>query len=335
MMLALLAGCQNTPDDPIKPDLSQIEQQAATSLQRGHYPTALKHYLELLEYAPDNVDAIYKIGVIQSKLGQDHHAMKAFRDVLKLQPDHIGALAELAVTELSHGDSREAKIHLRSALDLDQQRLNANDPTIKIMLGEENEWHGLDRGSPVKAYLAQGIVHDMKSEYEAGQKIYRLVLEHDPMSADALNNLGYSYYLAGDLAQAEIHLRKVTQRHPNYRRAWTNLGLVYVRMGHTERAFQAFKRVMPEADAYNDIGYFVLLDSRLEEAEALFLKAIDSSPSYFVKAQDNLKRVQALLKRQRLAQGGEPDPIEAQFKAELVGSGYSGLQSLSDTRALQ
>lgn len=329
LMLLVLSGCQSAPPPPPGPNLAQLEQQAISAQRMGQHRAALRHYLELLEADPGNVRYLYQIGQIQAQNGEHEHAIRAFHDVLKAQPDHIDAMTALALVHLAMGDNIQARTYLDKAIRLDQKRLYAEDPAIQVQIGEEGTqpWHALDDNSPLRAYQALGILRDLDSDFDGAQALYRLVLTQAPVNAKALNNLGYSYYLAGDLIRAEMYLRQATQRQPDFQRAWTNLGLVYVRNGQSERAFQAFRRVMSEADAYNDIGYFAMLEGKLDDAEHLFMKAIDASPIYFAKAQDNLRSVQQLKLSSNLADSREVQ--EAIYKARMQSGGFAQPHSLS------
>ena len=108
-----------------------------------------------------------------------------------------------------------------------------------------------------------------------------------------LSNIGYSYYLTGEFAAAERYFRQAINADPKFKRAWTNLGLVFIRKGQYNKAVKTFKQVMTEFDAYNDLGYLVMLDGHLDDAEYFFKKAIDMSPMYFEKAYSNLEQVQS------------------------------------------
>ncbi len=67
--------------------------------------------------------------------------------------------------------------------------------------------------------------------------------------------------------------------------------MVYVRKGMYNKALQTLKQVMPIEHAYNDIGYFLILEGRYREAEYFIDRAIELSPSYFVKANVNLENL--------------------------------------------
>mgnify|MGYP006079457653 CR=1 FL=1 len=70
---------------------------------------------------------------------------------------------------------------------------------------------------------------------------------------------------------------------------------IITKHNNANKAVQLFKQVMTYAEAYNDIGYFLMLDGRYKEAEYFFKTAIDHSPSYFVKGNINLENVQIYL----------------------------------------
>ncbi len=104
---------------------------------------------------------------------------------------------------------------------------------------------------------------------------------------------------------AEKYLRQAIRADSNFDRAWTNLGLVYVRKGLHKRALATFEHSMSPADALNDLGYFLMLEGQYEKAIGLFERAIDTSSSYFEQAQKNLRRAKAELSDEFQHAGGE------------------------------
>ncbi|SDK00663.1 Flp pilus assembly protein TadD, contains TPR repeats [Ferrimonas sediminum] len=326
VMLALqLGGCASTPETPAfqPPDINSLLSQAQAAQQRRQYDVALKHYLEALEQQPENADILFHIGQVQTQLGNSEYALHAFQDVLKQEPDNIEALTALALHKLKAGENRQARTYLTKAKNLDQQRLLSASHQVLVGDGNEQPLQPLDKTSPLRCYNALGILHDLSGEYPQAREMYQLVLDRAPGAANVLTNLGYSYYLDGNLRQAEIHLRQAVQKQPDFKRAWTNLGLVYARMKHYKRALVSLKQVMPEADALNDLGYFAMLEGRYADAKELFWRAIDASPTYFAKAQDNLEKLQELQGKSITAHSSyRPLPLlmEANYKAEVSNS---------------
>ena len=65
--------------------------------------------------------------------------------------------------------------------------------------------------------------------------------------------------------------------------------MTLVKMGSYQRAFEAFKRGADEAKAHNNMGMVYLKEGRPEEAITSFEKALETNPSYYLRASENLK----------------------------------------------
>ena len=222
--------------------------------------------------------------------GNPEIAFRAYNEALALDPNLIMVHADLGVVSMDKRQYREARIHLAKAIELDQKRLASL--SVSRMIGN---LYVPDRDSPARVYNAIAILDDVQNKHESAREYFRLLLELQPHSAILISNLGYSYYLTGELAIAEKYLRQAIREDQNLDRAWTNLGLVYVRKGLHKRALATFEQAMEPADALNDLGYFLMLEGKYEQAIELFERAIDTSPSYFEQAQKNLKRAKAEL----------------------------------------
>ena len=61
-----------------------------------------------------------------------------------------------------------------------------------------------------------------------------------------------------------------------------------------DRALTLFNRIMPNYESYNNIGYLCLLNKKYDYAEKYLQMAINQSPVYFLKANENLKSLRAL-----------------------------------------
>ncbi|WP_169307033.1 tetratricopeptide repeat protein [Ferrimonas sediminicola] len=316
----ILTGCASAPnpEPPAQESSAQLVTKAQAAVQRRQLDDALAYYLKALEQTPGDAEILMQIGEVQTQLGHSDYALMAFTDVLTQQPDNVQALTSLGLHKLSAGDNPQALIYLQKAADLDQMRLLTLSQ--QVIVGDSTPLHPLDDTSPLRCYNALGILKDLGGNYPEAREYYRLVLDRAPDAANVLTNIGYSYYLDGNLRQAEINLRQAVQKQPDFKRAWNNLGLVYARMKHYKRALVALKRVMPEADALNDLGYFAMLEGRYQDAQELFWRAIDASPTYFAKAQDNLEKLSEL-QGKATAATHHYRPVsllmEANYKAEI------------------
>ncbi len=293
-VIFLVSGCTSTGSEQdlftetnIENTPEAIENElrlAQAAEQERQLDKALIHYLKILEVDNTNASLLHKVGEIQTELGKYQLAVRAFEGVLALDPNYIPSLTQLGIYKLEQKKTSDANQLLERAIHLDQQRLgNAVVATEKYI--------PLDNSSPVEAYTTYGVVNDIEGKHDLARNMFMLALQLQEDSPLILTNLGYSHYLSNNYILAELYYKQAIDVNPKFERAWVNLGLIYVRNGTYNRAFQTFKQVMSEADAYNDIGYFLMLEGRYSEAEHFLLNAIELSPTYFEKANANLANV--------------------------------------------
>jgi tetratricopeptide (TPR) repeat protein len=108
----------------------------------------------------------------------------------------------------------------------------------------------------------------------------RIVLLHDPLTAQEHNDLGVAYESTGRLELAEREYKKSLRRDRGFALAWVNLGNVAAargRMRDAERCYRKALRWRPDdADALNNLAVTLARQGReLEEAEGLALRALE------------------------------------------------------------
>jgi tetratricopeptide (TPR) repeat protein len=118
-------------------------------------------------------------------------------------------------------------------------------------------------------------------------------LSVQPRNAECLNNLGFAKYESRDWMGALRAYDAALAIDPGYEAAWMNKALLLARQGDDQAALAAFRRVMNEADAYNDLGYIHMTQGDVDGAYELFEKAIATSPTFHVKANENLRRLKS------------------------------------------
>jgi tetratricopeptide (TPR) repeat protein len=90
------------------------------------------------------------------------------------------------------------------------------------------------------------------------------------------------YFQEGNLTQAEKYYTTATIKHPDFRRAYKNLGLVQVQRGDFPKAIKTISKALElgEVDgrAYGLLGYGYLTQERYYPAEAAYRQAILMQP---------------------------------------------------------
>jgi Flp pilus assembly protein TadD len=78
---------------------------------------------------------------------------------------------------------------------------------------------------------------------------------------------------------------------PGNTRTNNNLGAAYALNGNEEKALQIFEKSVGKAAAYNNIGYIYMTQGEWDKAEKAFKHALDLNPRFYVRAQENLDRL--------------------------------------------
>ncbi len=241
------------------------------AFRKGQHDIALYEYVEALKLSGGDVETLNKVGDVHYTLGDMDNAGQAYKASLDLEDDDQHALQGLGLTQLRTRDYEQAKMNLGKALEI--------NPGL---------WH---------AHNGLGTIADIEGNYATAIEHYQAALRLNPRSAQILNNLGYSEYLSGNWHAAMMRFVQAVNIDPGFDRAWYNIGLMYTRQGNYEDAFVAFRNVLGTPQAYNDIGYICMMDGHYDVAESYFNKAVKSSPSYYLKAHENIDRLERLRER--------------------------------------
>ncbi|MGB5717009.1 MAG: tol-pal system protein YbgF, partial [Gammaproteobacteria bacterium] len=238
---------------------------------KRQYDIALYEYVEALQLSGGDTETLNKVGDIHFTLGDLDSAEQAYNASIQLDEENQHALQGLGLIQLRQRNYDEAKASLIEALSLNPDLWNAHN--------------GL------------GMIADIEGDHTTAIEYYRRALQLNPRSPQVLNNLGYSEYLSGNWHAAMMHFVQAVNSNPDYDRAWYNIGLIYTREGDYENAFDAFRNVLDTPQSYNDIGYLNMIDGHYDIAEYYFQKAVKTSPSYYLKAHENIDKLERLRER--------------------------------------
>ncbi|MNM66334.1 Tetratricopeptide repeat protein [compost metagenome] len=227
----------------------------------------------------------------------------AFTEVLGKAPENPDALTEMGLLDMSMRKHEQAKVLLLKAVAVDQQRFVKDPASTQTGAAALR----VDSKSPLRAYNGLGVLADLGNDFAEAQMYYRLAELIEPRSALVQNSLGYSYYMAGQWAEAEQRYKRGVSYDGTYKPLWRNYGLLLARMERYEEAVSAFEQVEKRAEASNDVGYVCLVEGKLDIAEQFFRSAIEQSPGHYAVAWENLNRVQQV-RQIRLLGGNAPMP---------------------------
>ncbi len=213
-------ACRNK--SPTETPSTPLLETARASFYRGvelmdegasHYDEALEAFQAGYTISPDLWEAHLNEGIVELRRGRLNAAAKAFQHSKEIYPSPEG-LEALGEVYIRQGKADKAVELYERALASDP-----NDLHLRIRL----------------AVALSNAGHNDQARAEL-----RAVLGHDTDNLDAYNALAAIHIFDGDLDMAELILKKGISRHPTDPALLANMGLVALRRGNDQVAFQHF-----------------------------------------------------------------------------------------------
>ena len=279
----------------------------------GEQDKAIYAYLRGIQQGGEKALLFTRIAGIHKAKGNAVLAEQALQRALDADPDYVPALVGYGQSRLAKRDFQAAEDSFQKAIDLDWRRLEGGAPdkarahTVEPGPAVESTkeaaeaqatgagvysptMNTYDSQSPAGAYNGLGVLADLSGDYRRAVTYYTVAAAIRPNATNIINNLGYSYYLAGDLAAAERYFREVLQVDPSFERGWRNLALVYTRQERYDDALAVLSQIMDSAEAYNTLGYLCMVQGQHGRAQRFLEQAISLSPVYYELAYQNLEK---------------------------------------------
>ena len=166
-----------------------------------------------LEYAPHSFDVHLALGGLYKTSRKYEVALHEFKTALSINPNSADAHIGLAETQLAMSRNVEAEINFRRAIEIDV-----------------SYW---------ASFAAMGNFLYLNSRFLEAAEFYQMYVSRADDDADALNNLGAAYYLAGDFANAAAAWDRSLEIKPTHN-AYSNTGSMYFYLGDFQKAAQRY-----------------------------------------------------------------------------------------------
>ena len=256
-------------------DLSPKELQRLGDLylQQGNPALAIVQYQHAVEANPSLFRIHYKMGNMFLKKGLPQDAIQHFQEVLKHDDQDAFTFEGLGEAYFRMGKEEEAETSFRKAIALQPDRWQTRN--FFGMLLDRQKRH-----------------QDAIAEYEQGLRLR-------PDEAILFNNAGLAYYLLGRYEDAVRSYHRALLTGSAQPKIHNNLGLALAKLNRYHDALESFRRASNEEEAYNNLGVFYLSNGKAGNAVACFKKAIELSPRYYDKANDNLMLATRALEKYR------------------------------------
>ncbi|HYH17740.1 MAG TPA: tetratricopeptide repeat protein [Azospirillum sp.] len=236
--------------------------QAESDLRERKLDAALNGFLSVLQGYPDDPRAHAGTGETYLAMGNGELALKAYEAWPASIANGAEAFQGRGIAHVLLGDEAAARTNLTKAVEA--------DPSL---------W---------RAWNALGLINDRGRNWAQADQCYQKAAQINPGAAEIYNNRGYSLLQRGDHASAIPLFNQALRIDPTLEAARNNLTLASALQGRYEGALTAIpSEVLPTA--LNNVGYAALLRRDYASAELYLTRAVQSSPRYFEKANENLR----------------------------------------------
>lgn len=212
-----------------KPNLSRLKRQAYGSLQQGDLAKAQRLCTGILEYQPEDFDALHVLGMLHFQRRRMVEALRFLGAALKANPESLDAMSNLGLAYHTTGHYDEAISHYRCAL-----QLAPDHPEILYNLG--NSCRELGR-------FAEAV-----ASYDAA-------LESSPDHVGALVNRGNALLRLNEPLKALSSYDAALAAMPGHPQILTNRGHVLRRLDRPAEALAEFKAALAAAPEFAEAHF--------------------------------------------------------------------------------
>lgn len=239
-------------------------------------------------------------------VGRDYLAAKNtqlarlhFAIALQREPEHPAAYVGLGQALYLQAELNQAREAFDQALKYDPSNTDALLGIARIY--RDQAFHGtaveyLERvlsttPDQVEALSEMAINYDALGQEATAETLHRRVITLRPDDPAGLNNLGFNALLQGHYPTAIDNFRKALVLQPENKQVRNNLATVHALNGDEEQALHQFEIAVGKPAAWNNLGYIYMTQGEWDKAERAFKRALELSPIFYLRAQENLDRL--------------------------------------------
>ena len=218
----------------------------------------------------------------------------------EINPKHIIALNNLAQVHLNLFKKLHDQKHLIEAIIVAQQAQKQGQLELAYLKEKYNrEKLALEH---ITTRRILGDIQKEQGDLEGAIKHYKDVLTLNPSNLEGLNRMAGIHIIKKEYKNALVYIERSLKIKERQHETWSNLGVVYYKLGQIERATAAFKTsIQLDTDKKLGIAYYYLgiietLNQNYKKSIMYFEQAIQlaSDNKIVTKSKSELKRLKGL-----------------------------------------
>ncbi len=211
--------------------------------------------------------SLYRKARVQMNTGNEEKGLELLAKLMEKKKVNIDMKVFYAFYLMKNGDFKKARLVFDNLIFPFEEQIKKSSKDTKVQVKQNYALLLWKEGKLEEAIkITEEIIKDYKNTVVYGNLGYFYVLSksekalefnleaYDFASDDAviLDNLGFSYYLAGDLEKAEEMYEKIhsAKNTPSFPEAYYNYGLVALKKGDKEKAKELFEEALLQKFSY-------------------------------------------------------------------------------------
>lgn len=257
--------------------------------QKDRLHEALQILNKILEEEPENTDALFYLGVVHHRFGNNDDAVANFRKIIEINPHDADVLNNLGIILQGKGQYDQAIIYYRKAVELKPQLCEAfyNLGTLLVIRNETDEAIACFRSALqldprlYQAYTALAVIFQKRGQHKEAIEHYTKALQFDPNNADIYVQLGVALYNISQTEESRTYFEKALQLNQDLAEPYLFLGMILKEKKEYTGAIANFQEALQRdsglAWACMNLSAVFHYQGAVKKSEEYFCKAIEMS----------------------------------------------------------